>query len=113
MDTLITFDEAEGFLKNPPLLAPCLDFYKLRALRQHIVRALTQLVCPQRLIHGWSGLAMDPNVYALLEPTLFAAPENPGATLVYPQFATPATIKMTDNVFKRDKNYSTSYINIS
>ena len=56
---------------------------------------------------------MDPNVYTLLEPTLSAAPANPGATPVYPQFATPETIKMTDNVFERDKNYSASYVNIS
>jgi len=56
---------------------------------------------------------MDPNVYALLEPTLFAALANPGATPVYPQFATPAQIKMTDDVFERDKNYSASYVNIS
>ena len=112
MDTLTTFDEAEGFLKNPPSLAPCPDFYKLQALRQHIVRALKQLVCPQSPIHGWSGLAMDPDVYSLLEPTLFASPANPGATPVYPQFATPAQIK-TDNVFERDKNYSASYVNMS
>jgi hypothetical protein len=104
MDALITFDEAKGFLKNPPSLAPCPDFYKLQDLRQHIIRALKQLVSPQSPIHGWSGLAMDPNVYALLEPTLFAALANPGATSVYPQFVTPATIKITDNVFKRDKN---------
>ena len=69
MDALITFDEAEGFLKNLPLLAPRPDFYKLQALCQHIVQALKQLICPQSPIHGWSGLAMDPNVYALLEPT--------------------------------------------
>ena len=62
MDTLITFDEAEGFFKNPPLLAPRPDFYKLQALRQHIIQALKQLVCPQSPIHGWSSLAMDPNV---------------------------------------------------
>ena len=90
------------------MLAPHPDFYKLRPIGQHIVQALKQLVCPQSPIHGWFGLAMDPNVYALLEPTSFAAPANPGATPVCPQFATPATIKMTDDVFKRDKNYSKS-----
>jgi hypothetical protein len=45
---------------------------------------------------------MDTNVYTLLEPTPFTAPENPGATPVYPQFATPATIKMTDSIFEWD-----------
>jgi hypothetical protein len=113
MDTIITFDGAEGSLNNPSLLAPRPDFYKLQALRQHIVQALKQLVCPQRPIHGWSGLATDQNVYTPLEPNPFVAPANPGATPIYPQFATPATIKMTDNVFKRDKNYSLSYVNMS
>jgi hypothetical protein len=44
MDTLITFDEADGFFKNPPSLAPRLDFYKLQALSQHLVQALKQFI---------------------------------------------------------------------
>jgi hypothetical protein len=102
MDTLITFDEAEGFLKNSPVLAARPDFYKLCALRQYIPQALKQPVCLQKLIHGWSVLAMDPNVYALLKPQPFVALVNLGATPVYPQFAKPATIKMTDSIFEWD-----------
>ena len=46
MDSLITFDEAVGFLKNPPSLSPRPDFSKLCALRKHMVKSLKQLMCP-------------------------------------------------------------------
>ncbi len=46
MDSLITYNEAAEFLKNPPSLAPRPDFTKMRALRKHIVKALKQLLCP-------------------------------------------------------------------
>ena len=52
MDSLITYDEAAEFLKNPPSLSPRPDFSKMRALRKHMVTALKQLVCPQIQIHG-------------------------------------------------------------
>jgi hypothetical protein len=105
MDAIITLEEVMKFLKNPPSLAPRLDFTRLRALRQHIVRALRQLTCPQSPIHGWSGLAITPAMYLLLEPQPFVAPANPGDTAIYPQFAPPSTIKMIDAAFARDKNY--------
>ena len=100
MDSLITFDEAAGFLKNPPSLSPRPDFSKLRAPRKHMVKALKQLVCPQSQIHGWSGMVLSPMVYTLLEPTPFTVPGNPGPVAVYTQFATHAMIKQADNVFK-------------
>jgi hypothetical protein len=84
MDTIITFKEVTEFLKNPPSLVPHPDFNQLGALHQHIVTALKQLTCPQSPIHGWSGLAIDPGVYALLEPRAFAELPNPGATAIYP-----------------------------
>ena len=47
MDSLITFNEAAEFLKNPPSLSPQPDFSKLCTLRKHMVKALKKLVCPQ------------------------------------------------------------------
>jgi len=98
MDSLITLDEAAGFLKNPPSLSPRLDFSKLCALRKHMVKVLKQLMCPKSQIHGWSGMVLSSMVYALLEPTPFAIPGNPGPVAVYTQFATPAMIKQIDAV---------------
>jgi hypothetical protein len=113
MDAIITFEEVTEFLKKKTSLAPRPDFNQLRALCQHIVTALKQLTCPQSLIHRWSGLAIDPGIYALLEPRAFAEPPNPGATAVYPQFLPPATVKMIEATFTRDKNYYLSFLNIN
>jgi hypothetical protein len=113
MDAIITLEEVTEFRKNPPSLALGPDFTCLRALRQHIVRALRQLTCSQSPIHGWSGLAITLAMYLLLEPQPFVAPANPGDTAVYPQFAPPLTIKMIDAAFARDKNYYLSLQNIN
>ncbi len=113
MDAIITLEEVTEFLKNPPSLVPRPDFTRLRALRQHIVRALKQLTCPQSPIHGWASLAITPAMYLLLELQPFVAPANPGNTAVYPPFAPPSTIKMIDTAFPRDKNYYLSLKNIS
>jgi hypothetical protein len=80
---------------------------------KHIIKALSQLFCPQSAIHGWSGLAIDPTTYLLLEGTMFVIPMDPGATAVYPQWAAPTTIKMIDATFLQDKNYFFSYKNIA
>jgi hypothetical protein len=113
MDAVITFKEVMEFLKNPSLLAPHPDFNQLCALRQHIVRALKQLTCPQSPIHGWSSLAIAPGVYALLEPQAFVEPLNPGATAVYPPFLPPLAIKMIDAIFVWDKNYFLLLLNVN
>ncbi len=113
MDAIINLEEVTGFLKIPPSLAPRPDFNRLCALRQHIVRALKQLSCPQSAIHGWSGLAITPAMYLLLEPQPFIEPADPGNTAVYPQFSPTAMIKMIDAAFTRDKNYYLSFKNIS
>jgi hypothetical protein len=113
MDQLITFDEMAGFLKNPPMLAPCPDFAKIQALRKHINTALMQLVCPQSQIHGWAGLVMEPNMYALLKAVPFAIPINPDDTPINTQFATPLHMKMADAIFLCNKNYYLSYKNIN
>jgi hypothetical protein len=88
MDAIITFEEVTEFLKNPPSLAPHPDFNQLCPLHQHIMTALKQLTCPQSLIHGWSGLAINPGVYMLLEPQAFTEPPNPGACRLPTIFAT-------------------------
>ena len=113
MDAIITLEGVMGFLKNPPLLAPRPDFNRLRALRKHIVNALRQLTCPQSAIHGWSGLAITPAMYLLLKLLPFAEPVDPGSTVVHTQFSPPATIKMIDAAFTRDKNYYLTFKNIS
>jgi hypothetical protein len=113
MDQLITLDEAAGFLRNPPTLAPHPDFAKIRALCKHINTALMQLVCLQSQIHGWAGLAMEPNMYALLKAVPFAILINPGDTPIYMQFATPSHMKMADAIFLHNKNYYLSYKNIN
>jgi hypothetical protein len=114
MDHLITYEEAVGFIKNPPSLAPRPDFVKIWALRKHYVTGLMQLTCPQSLIHGWAGLVMDPVMYALLKPTTpFTAVADPGKYAVYANFATEAAMKMTDKIFKRNKNYYLSFVNIN
>ena len=69
-----------------------------------MVRALKQLMCPQSVIHGWSGLILAPMVYALLEPNLFQSPIDPGAVAVYTQFATASMMKMADVIFTRAQN---------
>jgi len=113
MDQLITFGEAAGFLKNPPTLAPCPDFAKIQALRKHINTALIQLMCPQSQIQGWAGLAMEPNMYALLEAVPFAIPINPGNTPIYTQFTTPLHMNISDAIFLCNKNYYLSYKDIN
>jgi hypothetical protein len=105
MNNIISFDEVTGFLKNHPQVAPGPDFSKLRTLRQFVVKALSQLECPQSFIHGWAGLALAPHMYALLEVTPYAVPPNPGPTAVYTPFATPAAMKMIDDAFACHSNY--------
>jgi hypothetical protein len=78
-----------------------------------MMQALKQLVCPQIQIHGWTGLVMDPGLYALIKPIPFAVPVNPGATPVYQNFSPQAVMKMVDYAFKRNKNYFLSYMNIN
>jgi hypothetical protein len=94
-------------------VAPHPDFSKLRAICQHILKALKQLDCPQSFIHGWLGLTMAPNVYALLQPVLFTMPINLGPAPVYTQFAPPASMKMINTTFERNKNYYLLFKNIN
>jgi hypothetical protein len=99
MDAIIDYNEVVGFLKNPPTLEPRPDFANIHILHKHMIKALSQLFCPQSTIHGWSGLAINPATYLLLEGTVFVIPMDPGATPVYPQWAAPTTVKMIDAMF--------------
>ena len=112
MDSLITYNEAAEFIKNPPSLSPRPDFSKMCAMRKHMVAALKKLMCPQSAVHGCTGMVFSPMVYALLEPNPFAIPGNPGLVAVYTQFATPEAIKTADNLCKRLQNEHQSYENI-
>jgi hypothetical protein len=110
---LITFDEVVGFLKNPPLLLQRLDILKICALCKHLTQELKQLDCPQSLIYGWAGLAMDPTMYNLIETFVFTMPPDPGNFPTYPQFATIQNIKTADCMWKNARNYYLFYISIS
>jgi len=112
MDSLITFDEAAEFLKNPPSLSPQPDFTKLRVLIKHMLKALKQLACPQSAIHGLLGMVLSPMVYALLEPNPFSIPGNPGPVAVYPQIALPAQVKQVNTMFLKLQKEHQSYENI-
>jgi hypothetical protein len=83
MDAVIKYDKSAGFLKNPLSLEPCPNFINICALQKHIMQGLAQLTCPQSAIHGWSGLAMDPAKYLLLEGVAFVVPPNPGPTVIF------------------------------
>ena len=113
MDVIITVEETTGFLMNPPSVLPHSNFYKLRALQKHIVDALQQLHHPDRPVHGWAGVATPASIYALIDPASFAMPTDPGPISVYPQWVQPFQIKMTDSIFKRDKNLFPSAANIN
>jgi hypothetical protein len=96
MDSIVIFDKVVGFLCNPPTVVPRLDSVKLRALCQHIMKALKQLECPQSFIRGWLGLTMPLVVNTLLKPNPFVLPGDLSPAPVYTTFATPAPIKMID-----------------
>jgi hypothetical protein len=114
MDHLITYKEAVGLIKNPPLLAPRPDFAKIWALQKLYVTGLKQLTCPQSLIHGWVRLVMDLVMYGLLKPTTpFTAVVDPGKYAVHANFATEAAMKMTDKIFEQNKNYYLPFVNIN
>jgi hypothetical protein len=81
MNQLISYNDAAGVLCMPAFLKLArLDFTSVRALWKHFHLALAKLECPQSLVYGWTGVAMDPVMYALIKPTQFVIPVNPGAT---------------------------------
>ena len=83
MDTLITYNEVAALIANPPSIAPRPNFINLRNFRHHIQRALQHISCPQSNILGWVGLIMARAMYALLMPTPFWLPSDPGPLAIY------------------------------
>ena len=114
MNQLITYDEASGVLRTPPfprMARP--DFASVRALRKHINTALAKLECPQSLIYGWTGLAMDPTMYSLIEVNPFVSPPDPGPTPVYAAgFLPNSAMEVTKQLWENAKKYYLSYQNI-
>ena len=137
LDTLITYDEVAGLIANLPTIAPHPNFTNLRNLRRHIQRALQRISCPQSNILGWVGLIMARAMYALLTPTPFWIPGDPGPLAIYyptptvivdnagapvldaegqPTFNVPLTIDRAtqatiDSRFNRERNYWLLYLN--
>jgi hypothetical protein len=107
MNQLISYDEATGVLRTPSfpaIMRP--DFTTVQALRKHFNIALAKLECPQSLIYGWAGLAIDPTMYSLIKVNPFVAPPDPGPTPVYNAgFQTPQQMKMTEQIWENDKIY--------
>ncbi len=84
MDATITYDEVAALVGiNIPTLEPRPNFKQIRMLRQHFERALERLPYPQSIQHGWKGMVMARELYALLTTSLFRLPTNPGAAVVY------------------------------
>jgi hypothetical protein len=113
MNQLITYDEASGVLRTPafPKLGRP-DFTSVRTLRKHFHSALAKLECPQSSVYGWTGVAMDPVMYALIERQPFAIPIDPGATPTYgPGFQTQQMMKTTEMIWENDRTYFQSYGN--
>ena len=124
MDATITYNEVYALVgANVPSLEPRPNFDRIRKLRRHFENALQRLPCPQSVQHGWKGMVMAQNMYALLTTTPFRIPTTPGDTPTYirailagePTDNTPltrteqATINST---FARRKHYFLSMQNI-
>jgi hypothetical protein len=124
MDATITYDEVVALLETIPSPKPCPNFERIRVLRRHFERALQCLPCPQSTLHGWKGMVMARELYALLTPTAFCLPTNPGPNVVYVQAIVnignalhPAPLTCTeqatiDMTFTRRKHYFLSMRNI-
>jgi hypothetical protein len=83
MDTTITYDEVATVGVNILLLSPRSNFEAIRVLRHHFEQALQCLPCPQSTLHGWKGMVMARELYALLTPNVFHLPNSPGNAAVF------------------------------
>jgi hypothetical protein len=89
------------------------NFFKVRALKLHIAKGLRQIQQPDRPAHGWSGLATEPALYALVDRTPWVMPIDPGPIVVYLPADTNAEMKKKNVTFVRAKNIYTSGDNIT
>ena len=113
MDTIITVDDAAGYLINHPNMASRPNFFKVRALRLHIAKGLRQIHHPERTALGWSGMAIEKGLYALVDIVPWAMPTDPGPIATYDTNDGKAEMKMKDAIFKRNKCMFQSGDNIS
>ena len=124
MDVTITFDEVYALVgTNIPSLEPRPNFERIRKLRRHFENALQRLPCPQSVQHGWKGMVMAQNMYALLTTMPFRLPTSPGDTPTYVRVAllgeqvdtsplTRTEQATIDSTFARRKHYFLSMQNI-
>jgi hypothetical protein len=104
----------------------CPNFESIRLLRCHFEHALQCLPCPQSTLHGWKGLVMAQELYALLTSMPFRMPNDPGPNAVYvraldpenpnaqpdPALLTRTEQATIDTSFTRCKHYLLSMRNI-
>ncbi len=90
MDATITYDEVAALVGiNIPTLELRPNFKRIWMLRQHFECALQRLPCPQSVQHGWKGMVMARELYALFTTIPFHLPTNPGAAAVYVRSQVP------------------------
>jgi hypothetical protein len=84
MDATITYDEVAALVGvNIPTLEPRPNYERIWMLHRHFERALQRLPCPQSVKHGWKGMVMARELFALLTTQPFRLPTNPRATAIY------------------------------
>ncbi len=70
MDVTITYNEVAVLVViNIPTLNLCPNLKQIWILHRHFEHALQCLPCPQTTLHGWKGMVMAQELYALLTPT--------------------------------------------
>jgi hypothetical protein len=84
MDATIPYDEFATLIRvNIPSLNPRPNFKRIRVLRCHFEQPLQHLPCLQSTLHGWKGMVMARELYALLTLNLFCLPNDLGNAAVY------------------------------
>jgi hypothetical protein len=83
MDSTITHNEVTMLVgTNLLALDLCPNFERIH-ICCHFERVLQCLPCPQTSLHGWKGMVIALELYALLTLNAFHLPNNPGKTTVY------------------------------